>query len=155
MVFRIESYTVMKNSKLLHTTCVCGFPSGSDSKEFTCNVGDLGLSCGLGRSPGRGHGNPLQYCCLRNPMDRGAWWATVHGVTKHWHTQHEMNLPDLALSKRSGTEKSSYGMSSFLGSSKTELIYDDWDQNSSSLGSMVLTENVYEGDSEALKKVKS
>ena len=64
-----------------------------------------------------------------------------------------MNLPDLALSKRSGTEKSSYSMSSFLGSSKTELIYEYWDQNSSSLGSMVLTENVYEGDSEALKKV--
>ena len=59
-----------------------GFPGGSDSKESTCNVGDLGSIPGLGRSPGGGHGNPLQYSCLENSMDRVAWWATVHGVTK-------------------------------------------------------------------------
>ena len=47
-----------------------------------CNVGDLGLIPGLGRSPGEGNGNPLQYSCLENPMDGGAWWATVHGVAK-------------------------------------------------------------------------
>ena len=47
-----------------------------------CNAGDLGSIAGLGRSPGEGNGNPLQYSCLENPMDRGAWWATVHGVTK-------------------------------------------------------------------------
>ena len=52
------------------------------NKEFTCNVGDLDLNPGLGRSPGGVHGNPLQYSCLENPMDRGAWWATVHGVTE-------------------------------------------------------------------------
>ena len=49
------------------------------------NAGDIrgeGLIPGLGRTPGGGHGNPLQYSCLENPMDRGAWWATVHGVTK-------------------------------------------------------------------------
>ena len=46
------------------------------------NVGDPGSSPGLGRSPGEGNGNPLQYSCLENPMDRGAWWATVYGVTK-------------------------------------------------------------------------
>ena len=57
-----------------------GFPGGSDGKESTCNVEDLGLIPGLGRSPGGGHGNPLQYSCLENPMDRGAWWATVPGV---------------------------------------------------------------------------
>ena len=51
------------------------FPGGSDSKEFACNVGDLGLILGLGRSPGGGNGNPLQYSCLENSMDRGAWWA--------------------------------------------------------------------------------
>ena len=54
-------------------------------KESTCNVGDAGnpgLIPGLGRSPGRGHDNPLQYSCLENPMDRGAWWAAVYGVTK-------------------------------------------------------------------------
>ena len=59
-----------------------GFPSGSDGKEYACNAGDLGLIPGLGRSPGGGHGNPLQYSCLENPTDRGPWWATVHGVTK-------------------------------------------------------------------------
>ena len=59
-----------------------GFPGGSAGKESTCNVGDLGLIPGLGRSPGGGHGNPLQYSCLENPMDRGAWRATVQGVTK-------------------------------------------------------------------------
>ena len=50
-----------------------GFPGGSDGKESACNVGDLGLIPGLGRSPGGGHGNSLQYSCLENPMDRGAW----------------------------------------------------------------------------------
>ena len=48
------------------------------------NAGDLGLIPGLGRSPGEGNGYPLQYCCLENSMGRGAWQATVHGVTKSW-----------------------------------------------------------------------
>ena len=52
------------------------------AKEFTCNAGDLGLIPGSGRSPGGGSSYPLQYFCLENPVDRGAWWATVHGVTK-------------------------------------------------------------------------
>ena len=59
-----------------------GFLDGSDSKESTCNAEDLGLIPELGRSPGGGHGNPLQYSCLGNPMDRGAWWATVRGVAE-------------------------------------------------------------------------
>ena len=59
-----------------------GFPGGSDDKESVCNVGDLGSIPGLGRSPGGGRGNPLQCSSVENPMDRGAWWATVHGVTK-------------------------------------------------------------------------
>ena len=50
-----------------------GFPDGSDGKESPCNVGDLGSIPGLGRSPGGGHGNPLQHSCLENPLDRGAW----------------------------------------------------------------------------------
>ena len=54
----------------------------SDSKESACNAGDLDSIPGSGRSPGEGNGNTLQYFCLENPMDRGAWWATVHGVTK-------------------------------------------------------------------------
>ena len=55
---------------------------GSDGKESTCNAGDLGSISGSGRSPGEGNGNPLQYSCLENPMDKGAWWAIVPGVTK-------------------------------------------------------------------------
>ena len=59
-----------------------GFPGGSDSKESACNAGDLGSIPGLGQSFGEGNGYPLQYSGLENSMDRGAWWATVHGVTK-------------------------------------------------------------------------
>ena len=59
-----------------------GLPPWLSSKESTCKVEDVGSIPGLERSPGGGRGNPLQYSCLENPMDRGAWWATVHGVTK-------------------------------------------------------------------------
>ena len=58
------------------------FPAGSDGKESACNAGDLGSIPGLGRSSGEGNGNPLQYSCLENSTDRGACWATVHGVAK-------------------------------------------------------------------------
>ena len=58
------------------------FAHGSDGKESACNVRDLGLILGLGRSPGKGNGSPLQYSCLENPMDRQAWQATVYEVTK-------------------------------------------------------------------------
>ena len=57
-------------------------PCGSDGKESACNAGDLCSIPGLGRSPGEGNGNTLQYSCLGNPMDRGAWWASVHGVAQ-------------------------------------------------------------------------
>ena len=60
------------------------FPGGSDGKEFACNEGDLYSIPGLGRYPGEGNGNPPQYSCLENSMDRGAWQATVHEVTKIW-----------------------------------------------------------------------
>ena len=66
----------------LPTPVFLAFPGGSDGKKFPCNVGDLGSIPGLGRSPGGEHGNLLQYPCLENPMDRGAWWAAVHGVAK-------------------------------------------------------------------------
>ena len=59
-----------------------GFPGGSVVKNLPTNAGDAGLIPGSGRSPGRGHGNTLQYSCLENPMDRGAWWAIAHGVAK-------------------------------------------------------------------------
>ena len=58
------------------------FPSGSDGKESTCNAGDLGSIPGLGRCPGEGNSYPLQYSCLENSMDRGAWQAIVCGVTE-------------------------------------------------------------------------
>ena len=58
------------------------FPGGSDGKASVYNVGDPGSIPGLGRSPGEGNGNPLQYSCLQNPMDGGAWWAAVHGAAK-------------------------------------------------------------------------
>ena len=59
-----------------------GFPGGSDGKESACNSRDTGLISGSGRSPGEGNGNSLQFSCLGNHMDRTAWQATVHGVTK-------------------------------------------------------------------------
>ena len=69
-----------------------GFPGGSDGKESSCKVRDPGLIPGLKRSPGEGNGNPLQYSCLENLMDRGAWQAIVHWIAKnrtqlrHTHT---------------------------------------------------------------------
>ena len=61
-----------------------GFPGRSDSKESTCNSGDVGSTPGLGRTPGEGNGYPLRYSGLENSMDRGAWQAIVHGVAKSW-----------------------------------------------------------------------
>ena len=62
-----------------------GFPHRSVGKSSACNAGDLGSIPGLGRSPGEGNGNPLQYFCLENPMDRGTWWSTLHGATRLRH----------------------------------------------------------------------
>ena len=59
-----------------------GLLGSSDGKESPCNAENLGLVPGLGRSPGEGNGHPLQYSCLGNSMDRGAWWARVHGISK-------------------------------------------------------------------------
>ena len=73
----------MEFSRKLECVAVpLGFPGGSDSKASACNVGDPGSIPGLERSPGEENGNPLQYSCLENSMDGGAWWAAVHGVTK-------------------------------------------------------------------------
>ena len=65
--------------KIRTTVPLKGFPGGSYSKEYACNVGDPDLISRLGRSPGEGNGNPLQNSCLENSMDRGDWWATVLG----------------------------------------------------------------------------
>ena len=58
------------------------FPNGSEGKESACYAGDTGLIPVLGRFPGEENGNLLHYCCLENSMDKGAWWATVHGIAK-------------------------------------------------------------------------
>ena len=74
--------TPKNQSQFSHIYPYIGFPCGSVVKNLPANAGDLGLIPGPGRSSGEGNGNPLQYSCLRNHMDRGAWWATFHGVTK-------------------------------------------------------------------------
>ena len=66
-----------------HYSWIWGFTGGSDSKEPACNAEDPCLIPESGRSPGEGNGNPFQYSCLENPMDRGGWQATVHGVAKN------------------------------------------------------------------------
>ena len=60
---------------------VVHFPDGPDGKESACRVGDTGSIPGLRRAPGEGDGNPFQYACLENPMDREVWWVKVHGVS--------------------------------------------------------------------------
>ena len=77
-----HTHTTLWRRDRLPTLVFMGFPGGSDGKESSCSKGDLGWIPWLGRPPGGGHGNPLQYSCLENPMDRGACWATVHGVAK-------------------------------------------------------------------------
>ena len=68
-----------------YLTCILGFPHSSVGKESAHNTDDPGWIPGLGRSPREGNGNPLQYSCLENPMDREAWGTTVHGVTRIGH----------------------------------------------------------------------
>ena len=72
--------------------CFLGFTGGSAGKESVCNAGDLGLTPGLGRSPGEGNGNLLQYSCLENPMDRETWRATAHGVAKESDTTEHAHM---------------------------------------------------------------
>ena len=78
----IESYYDLFVICDINSICLLGLLGGSDGKESACNAGDLGSVPGVGRSPGGGHGNPLQDSCLDNHMDRGVWWATVHEITK-------------------------------------------------------------------------
>ena len=79
------TFTILKLGNFTLEIWISGFPDSSAGKESACNAGatgDTGSVPGLGRSPGAGHGNTLQYSCLKNPMDRGAWWATVHMVAQ-------------------------------------------------------------------------
>ena len=73
---------VFSNPNLSLGTLILSFKGGSEVKASACNAGDRGSIPGLGRSPGEGKGKPLQCSCLENPMDGGAWWATVHRVAK-------------------------------------------------------------------------
>ena len=82
--FSLSYFTLYEKFKQFCTTHHMShhFPGSSDGKESACNEGDPGLIPQSGKSPGEGSGNPLQYSCLENPMDRGTWWASVHGVMK-------------------------------------------------------------------------
>ena len=82
----------MGNEIISVYTLILGFPGGSDGKESACNAEDWGSIPGLGRSPGEGNSNPLQYSGLENPMDRGAWWATVPGVAKESDMTEQLTL---------------------------------------------------------------
>ena len=75
-----------------------GFPGGSDGKGSACNAGDVSLIPGLGRSPGGGNGNSLQYFCLDNPMDKEAWWATVREVAKRYQKDQTSTLNSQVIS---------------------------------------------------------
>ena len=75
---------ISQTKKILYniTYVLVSFLGGSDGKESACNVGDPGSIPKSGRPAGEGNGNPFEYSCLKNPRDRGAWWATVHGAQK-------------------------------------------------------------------------
>ena len=77
-----HSQTQLK--RLSSSSQVILMPVGSEGKASACNAGDLGSTLGSRRSPGEGNGNPLQYSCLENPRDGGAWWAAVYGVAQSW-----------------------------------------------------------------------
>ena len=90
---RWEKSHVLEIAEGQEKVALLGFLAGSAHKESTCNAGDIGdegLIPGLGRSPGGGNGNPLQYSCMKHSMDRGTWWATVPGVAKSqtWQSTH-------------------------------------------------------------------
>ena len=93
-----------------------GFPSGSNGKEPACNAGDLGSILEWGKSPGKGHDNPLQYSCLENPMDRGTWQATIHEAVKsrtqlsntHTHTHTHTHNHNLGLPRWPSGKESAY-----------------------------------------------
>ena len=80
--FLLPFMTTKKQSFLVNQYSFWDFPGGLDDKESTCSAGDPGSIPGSGRSPGEGNGNPFQYSCPENPMERGVWQATVCGIAK-------------------------------------------------------------------------
>ena len=89
---RLNNWTELRDAIFSAEPEDLGFPGGSDGKESTCNAGALGSIPGLGKSPGEGHGNLLQYSCLENSKERGAWWATVNVVSESDTTEHTHNF---------------------------------------------------------------
>ena len=85
--------------KSMHPWTLWGFPGGSEVKASASNVGDLGSIPGSGRYPGEGNGNPLQCSCLVNPMNGGAWWATVHRVAKSQTRLSDLTMDTVSLTK--------------------------------------------------------
>ena len=94
---------------------VLGFLGDSEIKDSTCNAGDTNFIPGQGRCPGKRNGNPLQYSCLGNPMDRGAWWATVHRVTKSWTQPKHLSMHRLPYSQEAGLVRPSAAILQGLG----------------------------------------
>ena len=87
---KLSAITCTKIILTMNIDKTLGFSGGSEDEESACNAGDVGSVPGLGRSPGEGNGNPLQYSCLKNFMDRGAWLAIVHGVEKELDTTEQL-----------------------------------------------------------------
>ena len=87
--------TVHGTTRVGHNLVSVDFPGGSDGKASAYNAGDPGSISGLGRSPGEVNGNPLQYSCLKNPMDKGAWQTTVLRVAKSWTLQKLLSMHTL------------------------------------------------------------
>ena len=83
-----------------------GFTFPGEGKGSACNVGDPGSIPRLGRFPGEGNGNSFQYSCLENPMDGGAWWATVHGVAKSWTRLSDFTFTPLLTSNELSSQES-------------------------------------------------
>ena len=91
-----------------------GFPGGSAVKNPPSSAGNSGLIPGFGRSPGGRNGNPFQYSCLGNPMDRGTWWAIVHGVAKGWTLFNDLMIEQQKVMPRSFPGKVSAALVQYL-----------------------------------------
>ena len=112
------SFSVVVLRSLPGEPVVKGLPSWLSSKESTCSAGaaeDTGSIPGLGRSSGGGHGNTFQYSCLENPTDRGAWWATVHRVTKSWRQLKRLSIHTRTLASSLYHTSNAQGVGSIPG----------------------------------------